>query len=82
MVKILKIISFCILITVSKAQNDLDLVWSNEQILSPSETMDQKFPDAVIDENGVMHIVWLEQHGDQKNHHINLKMEQRELQLD
>ena len=67
MVKILKIISFCILITVSKAQNDLDLVWSNEQILSPSETMDQKFPDAVIDENGVMHIVWLEQHGDQKS---------------
>ena len=67
MVKILKIITFCILITVSKAQNDLDLVWSNEQILSPSETMDQKFPDAVIDENGVMHIVWLEQHGDQKS---------------
>ena len=67
MVKILKTISFCVLITVTKAQNDLDLVWGNEQILSPSETMDQKFPDAVIDENGIMHIVWLEQDWDQKS---------------
>ena len=59
MVKIVKTISFCILITVPRAQDDLDLVWSNEQILSPSETMDQKFPDAVIDDSVVMHIVWL-----------------------
>ena len=29
--------------------------------------MDQEFPVAVIDENGIMHIVWLEQHGDQKS---------------
>ena len=55
------------LITVPRAQDDLDLVWSNEQVLSPSETMDQKFPDVVIDDSGVMHIVWLEQHGNQKS---------------
>ena len=51
----------------SKAQNDLDLVWNNEQILSPNETMDQKFPDVVIDGNGVIHVVWLEENWNQKS---------------
>ena len=48
-------------------QNDLELTWGQEQSPFPNENVHQQFPDAVVGDDGSIHIVWLEQHGNQKS---------------
>ena len=48
-------------------QNDLELTWGQEQSPFPNENVHQQFPDAVVGDDGLIHIVWLEQHGNQKS---------------
>ena len=42
-----------------------NLNWNFENILYPKENFHQQFPDATIDSNGIIHVVWVEQYGNQ-----------------
>ena len=44
-----------------------NLNWNFEDILYPKENFHQQFPDATIDSNGIIHVVWVEQYGNQKS---------------
>jgi len=56
-----------LLVALVYSQNDLDLTWGHEQSPFPNENVHQQFPDAVVGDDGSIHIVWLEQHGNQKS---------------
>ena len=43
------------------------LNWNFENILYPKEEFHQQFPDAIICSNGRIHVVWVEQYGNQKS---------------
>jgi len=44
-----------------------NLNWNFENILYPKENFHQQFPDATIGSNGRIHVVWVEQYGNQKS---------------
>jgi hypothetical protein len=44
-----------------------NLNWNFENILYPKENFHQQFPDATIGSNGIIHVVWVEQYGNQKS---------------
>jgi len=44
-----------------------NLNWNFENILYPKENFHQQFPDATSGSNGRIHVVWVEQYGNQKS---------------
>ena len=44
-----------------------NLSWSFENILYSKENFHQQFPDATIGSNGIIHVAWVEQYGNQKS---------------
>ena len=58
---------YFLLIAFIYSQNDLQLAWGQEQWAFPNEDIHQQFPDAVMSDDGIIHIVWLERDGNQKS---------------
>ena len=58
--------SFFIFNFVFTDQNQ-NLNWNFENILHSKENFHQQFPDATIGFNGIIHVVWVEQYGNQKS---------------
>ena len=48
-------------------EENQNLNWNFENILYPKENFHQQFPDATIGSNGIIHVVWVEQYGNQKS---------------